>query len=906
MPADQRKNLFLEATQHIKGGKYGQASKALKELMALEPSNIEYRRLSASLNLKLGNMISAKAVYDSLVREATQMRDFRLAESLLREYLTAGPRYVPFLELLGRVCEDNNNAMVAANEYGKALQILMEDADPGEAAHAADLLAKIRTLSPNNPVLTQYDPAKFSQTATAPSPLETALKIGTPSPPAETPPPPATPAAAPSPRRAAEDIPMVEDDLTDVMTSPGKPTARPPLAKRDIPPPPPPPPMVEDDLTELLSKPIPKRPPLPTREVPPPPPPSEEKPSLTKSLFGFLKSTPAPEPAPPPEPPAAPPVAEEPPPPTVVEPPSPAAAEPPPAPVETTPDPVPSAPAPAPQWKPWQADTEESAEPVSEPAAAEAAAAPAAATQGTEWKEWQPPAPEPSPAPGGGFVVVDSRQETVEPAPAPGPVIGASAPIPTKKRAPAAPLPKRPAPRRTSGFVRALKTLVTLTVVVAILAVAGFGALLVGCLLLEKSPTDAFRNFAGAPPPGPQGSRKNAYLLLAGFDADAGRDPIAVGNERVEQPVSVQSIQCQWEPPPPSMLHFPAEAGAIESWWQGADPIGQFQKEAALIQGWTAGNPVLLERYRRWLGMEFEDGGYGAFTVPNCALILSAHRLHVAEGFTLGTAKGIERLEQDLKAWRGVLAQARTLPVKQLAFAIFNDDLTLLAGLFSRPDVTGDTVSDLVPLAKPLEQVERSLRWSMQNALALDSKLFATSALFDAVKKPSPLVRLLAWLPLPKQRALNAYTDHFEALLKSAEQPLTKPPPLYDFAKTPAKTVMDDLANPIDNLLPSRTIVAWDQQVGMVFDTEARLRLVTVSALLRGASRKAIAGRIAAAGQKFTDPFTELPMLMNPARGAIYSVGKNRRDDDGDPKLDVAIAWPFTEPTKDTPKGRTR
>jgi hypothetical protein len=246
--------------------------------------------------------------------------------------------------------------------------------------------------------------------------------------------------------------------------------------------------------------------------------------------------------------------------------------------------------------------------------------------------------------------------------------------------------------------------------------------------------------------------------------------------------------------------------------------------------------------------------------------------------------------------------------MKQLAFAIFNDDLMLLAAVFSRSDVTGDTVSDLVPLAKPLEQVERSLRWPMQNALALDTKLFAGTALFDAVKEPSPLVRLLTWLPLPKQRTLNAYAEHFEALRKAADQPLTTPPPLYEFAKTPAKTIMDDMTNPLDNLLPSRTAVAWDQQVGMVFDTEARLRLVGLAALLRGASRKAIPGRIAEAGAKYTDPLSTagMPMLLNPTRGVIYSVGRNHKDDDGDPKLDVPIAWPFTEPSRDASKSRGR
>lgn len=485
--------------------------------------------------------------------------------------------------------------------------------------------------------------------------------------------------------------------------------------------------------------------------------------------------------------------------------------------------------------------------------------------------------------------------------------LGERAPIPTKGRAAAPPLPRRAGTgRRAGGLGQAVKTLVTLMVVVTGLAAAGFGTLAIGCFLLEKSPSDVVRNFAGSPPLSAQNPRKNAYLLLVGFDADAGRDPMTEGYERLQNSVSVQPIQCAWDQASSSTMRFPEETSVVENWWQGPDPVGQFQKEAGRIQGWTAGSPVLLERYRQWLGIPFQDGGYGTFAVPNCALILVAHRLHVAEGFGQGLAKGIDRLEQDLKAWRAVLAQARTLPVKQLAFALFNDDLTLLAGVFSRPELTGDTVSDLVQLTKPLEQVERSLRWSMQNALTVDTKLFATNALFDAVKDPSPLVRVLTWLPLPKQRALNAYADHFAALLKAADQPLTKPPRLYEFARTPAKTVMDYLVNPLDNLVPSRSVIAWDQQVGMVFETEARLRLVGVAARLRGASRKAIPGRIAEAGSKYTDPFTELPMLLNPSRRLIYSIGKNHKDDDGDPKLDVSIAWPFTEPSKETPRGRVR
>ncbi|MGH7261220.1 MAG: hypothetical protein ACREI9_11130, partial [Nitrospiraceae bacterium] len=620
------------------------------------------------------------------------------------------------------------------------------------------------------------------------------------------------------------------------------------------------------------------------------------------TLFGFLQSSPAPAPVAE-APPAAPPPAEAPP---AEVPPSP----PPAAPVE-------AAPAAPPQWQPWQAEPEEAPAPVAE---APPADVPAAEPQATDWKPWQPgdstapPAQQDEPvaasaayaaaqpADKGGFFVVDSQTGRGGPAPS----LGTAMPqIPTRGRAPAPPMPRRAVGRRAGGLGQVVRKLTTAAVGLAIATGLLLAALVIGCLVLEKSPTDAFRNFSGASPPSAQDPRRNAYVLLLGFDADAGRDPMAEGYERVQGPVSAKSIQCTWEGTA-SPMRFPSETAAVETWWLGPDPVGQFQKEAAKIQGWTAGSPVLMGRYRQWLGMEFEDGGYGKFAVPNCSLIVAAHRLHVAEGFGQGLARGIDGLERDLTLWRTALAQARTLPVKQLALAVVNDDLTLLTGVFSRPEITPDTVSRLAQLTKPLEQVERSLRWPMQNALTMDAKLFGTSALFDAVGDPSPLLQVLAHLPLPKQRALNAYADYYEALNKAADQPLTKLPLIYEFARTPAKTVFDYATNPLDNLVSSRTVIAWDQQVGAVMDTEARLRLVGVTAFLRGIPRKAIPVRIAQAGPRYTDPYTELPMLLNTSRGLIYSVGRNRKDDDGDSKLDVSVPWPMNEPPREAPKGRAR
>ncbi|MFQ5930921.1 MAG: tetratricopeptide repeat protein, partial [Nitrospiraceae bacterium] len=176
MKADRRQALLQDATKHMNAGKFGQASKLLKELLSSEPTDQKARRLSATLNLKLGNRITAKTLFDTLVKEALESQDRRLAESLLREYLEAGTRYVPFLKLLGQVCEENGNRKAAAVEYGKALTILVEDEDTEDPELPAKLYVKIKELNPTNPVLRQFattfeppKPAKPAQPAAKPS-----------------------------------------------------------------------------------------------------------------------------------------------------------------------------------------------------------------------------------------------------------------------------------------------------------------------------------------------------------------------------------------------------------------------------------------------------------------------------------------------------------------------------------------------------------------------------------------------------------------------------------------------------------------------------------------------------------------------------------------------------------------
>ena len=147
--------LLEEAITQMNAGKYGRSSAALKELLSLDPQNTEARRLFATLHLRLGSLVTARQAFESLTKEAIERQDLWLAESLLREYLAAGPRCVPFLELLAHVQEEKGDAMAAVVELGKAIDILIESPDSESPQKPSRLYAKVRDLAPGSPVALQ-------------------------------------------------------------------------------------------------------------------------------------------------------------------------------------------------------------------------------------------------------------------------------------------------------------------------------------------------------------------------------------------------------------------------------------------------------------------------------------------------------------------------------------------------------------------------------------------------------------------------------------------------------------------------------------------------------------------------------------------------------------------------------
>jgi hypothetical protein len=103
----------------------------------------------------------------------------------------------------------------------------------------------------------------------------------------------------------------------------------------------------------------------------------------------------------------------------------------------------------------------------------------------------------------------------------------------------------------------------------------------------------------------------------------------------------------------------------------------------------------------------------------------------------------------------------------------------------------------------------------------------------------------------------------------------------------------DVLANPIENIIGLDPLPAWDGYHGMAVDAEAYLRLASLQAWIRrGGADAELFSRIAKAGQDFYDPYTGLPMLVNLSKGVLYSVGRDGKDQDGDPEYDVVVAIP--------------
>jgi hypothetical protein len=468
-----------------------------------------------------------------------------------------------------------------------------------------------------------------------------------------------------------------------------------------------------------------------------------------------------------------------------------------------------------------------------------------------------------------------------------------------------------------AGFLRTcfsttraiVATFVGLMVLSAVGVAMCIGAIGLTWVIMEEPPSPAFQSLTTTPQRTLSDSKKNGYLLLLGIEAATGQDPVQAGYERNPDAVDAKAaLTCFGSVGSGTAERSNASAEVMRGWFRGSNPIGQFKSRHATIKRWVSEHQLTLSRYGQWQKLPFEDWGYGQPSSPPCVAMAFAHQLHVADGFVQSPDLGVDRLETDMEAWRIVLSQARTLPMKMLALQAINDNIAVASGLLVQSDFDGTHLGRVTKLLRPLDQGELSLRWPMQSELVAASKTYEDQLKAAQAEEQAVYTTVVSSLSLPKQRRLNEYAKYYEASYKAANEGQHASLPKWkNYIHYPASTFMDYLTNPIENIVGLEPLPSWDQYNGLVVDTEAHLRLASLQAWLRrGPADGDLLVRIAKAGQNVYDPFTGLPMLVNMSKGVFYSVGHDGKDQDGDPELDVVAEIPIGHTMTTSTKSATK
>ena len=145
--------LLEYAMAQMANGQYGPAEAALSELLGREPGESEVCRLLARVHLKAGQIVVARGEIQFFAETAIRSGDYKLAESMIQEFLEVNPTSVTMLELLGKVHEESGDKATAATHYGRAVEVLLEHPDPDNPTLPIEIFEKIKEIASSSPVV---------------------------------------------------------------------------------------------------------------------------------------------------------------------------------------------------------------------------------------------------------------------------------------------------------------------------------------------------------------------------------------------------------------------------------------------------------------------------------------------------------------------------------------------------------------------------------------------------------------------------------------------------------------------------------------------------------------------------------------------------------------------------------
>ncbi|ULA63330.1 MAG: Tetratricopeptide repeat protein [Nitrospira sp.] len=148
-------DLLAEATRRMDEKQYAGAEAILNQLLTREPGNPQVCQLLARLHLQRGDVQVALGEYRFLAGAALRAQDYPLAEALVAEFLAAEPNSVPLIELSAELFEEKGNAAAAAEQYAKAVELLLLHPEPGMESLHEELFEKVKVLAPGSDMVTR-------------------------------------------------------------------------------------------------------------------------------------------------------------------------------------------------------------------------------------------------------------------------------------------------------------------------------------------------------------------------------------------------------------------------------------------------------------------------------------------------------------------------------------------------------------------------------------------------------------------------------------------------------------------------------------------------------------------------------------------------------------------------------
>ena len=145
---------LAEAVRRMDESQYEGAEAILNQMLSREPGNPQVCQLLARLHLQRGDaqrsdLQVALGEYRFLAGAALRAKDLVQAEALIKEFLATQPDTVPLLELYGELYEEQQNPAAAAEQYARAVELLLAHPEPGMEGLHEELFEKVRSLSPD-------------------------------------------------------------------------------------------------------------------------------------------------------------------------------------------------------------------------------------------------------------------------------------------------------------------------------------------------------------------------------------------------------------------------------------------------------------------------------------------------------------------------------------------------------------------------------------------------------------------------------------------------------------------------------------------------------------------------------------------------------------------------------------